>query len=68
MSTEGVEQLEIYFGEISSAVVLQHLSTSNIIYHFILYQFKGKCGTADLRSIDSDFNRCGAETRKEIIE
>ena len=54
--------------EISSAVVLQHLSTSNIIYHFILYQFKGKCGTADLRSIDSDFNRCGAETRKEIIE
>jgi len=39
-----------------------------MIYHFILYQFKGKCGTADLRSIDSDFNRCGAETRKEIIE
>ena len=56
------------FWKISSAVVLQHFSACDIIYHFVFYQFKGKCGTADLRSIDSDFNRCGAETRKETIE
>lgn len=68
MSTEGVEQLEIYFGKYLPQLFYSILAPVTLFYHFILYQFKGKCGTADLRSIDSDFNRCGAETRKEIIE
>ena len=56
------------FWKISSAVVLQHFSACDIIYHFVFYQFKGKCDIADLRSIDSDFNRCCAEARKEAIK
>lgn len=68
VSTEGVEQLETYFGKYLPQLFLQPDGTVDIISHSLQSECKGKCDLVDLCATDPDLNRSGTEDRKEIIK
>ena len=68
VSTEGVEQLETYFGKISSTIILQSYCTSYIICDFVQSQYEGKCHFAYMCSAYSRFYSDSTENSKEIVK
>ena len=63
VSTEGVEQLETYFGK-----YLPPDRTTDLIYHSLQSEPESECDPADLCTADPDFYRGGTEDCKEITE
>ena len=68
VSTEGVEQLETYFGKYLPQLFYSLIAPGDAIYYFVQSQLKSKRDSADLCAADSDFYRGGAEDRKEVIK
>ena len=67
VSTEGVEQLETYFGKYLPQLFYS-LCTTDIIYHSLQSEPESECDPADLCTADPDFYRGGTESGEEIIK
>ena len=68
VSTEGVEQLETYFGKYLPQLFYSLIATTDIIYHSLQSEPESECDPADLCTADPDFYRGGTEDCKEITE
>ena len=66
VSTEGVEQLETYFGKYLPQLFYSLIA--DLISHSLQSECKGKCDPVDLCATDSNLDRCGTEDRKETFE
>ena len=65
VSTEGVEQLETYFGKYLPQLFYSLIAPLTL---FAILCRVSQCSSSDLCAIDSNFYRSGTENRKEIAE
>lgn len=68
VSTEGVEQLETYFGKYLPQLFYSLIAPVTLFIIFVQSQLKSKRDSADLCAADPDFYRGGAEDRQEVIK
>mgnify|MGYP007102614029 FL=1 len=61
VSTEGVEQLETYFGKYLPQLFYSLIASTDLIYHSLQSEPESECDPADLCTADPDFYRGGTE-------
>ena len=68
MAAEGVEQLETYFGKYLSQLFYSLLAPVTLFVLLSFINWKGKSGSADLRSFNSCVHCGGSEDRETSVE